>query len=125
MAVGVRVTGLNRVVRGLQQVGLDVTDIKSAFAEVAAFGARAVKRHTPVGPTGNLRRDVRGNRAKNKAVVTAGRKRLPYAGPINYGWPRRNIKAAGFMQKGDKDVQPFAARKLENYINTSIRRSGL
>lgn len=125
MATGVRVSGLNRVVRGLQQVGVDVTEIKSAFADVAAFGARAVKRHVPKGSTGRLSRDVRGNRAKNKAVVTAGRKSIPYAGPINYGWPARNIRAAGFMQKGDKDVQPFAARRLERYVNDSIRRSGL
>ena len=120
----VRVTGLNRVVRGLQEVGLEVEDLKDAFSEVARMGARTAAALAPK-RSGRLAGDVRGNRAKSKAVVAAGRKSVPYAGAINYGWPRRNIAASHFMQRADKAVAPFALRRLDAEINKQIRKRGL
>lgn len=122
--VGFRVEGLNAVVRDLQRLGLDVEDLKGAFSRIAAEGAQSASAHAPK-RSGALAADVRGNRAKSKAVVTAGRARIPYAGAINYGWPRRNIRAAGFMQKADEEMQPKAIQLLEDEINHKIRERGL
>ena len=124
MAEGVRVTGLSTVVRQLKALGLEVTDLKDAFAKVASEGAERIKGHTPR-KTGRLAGSVRGNRAQSKAVVRAGRAAVPYAGPINYGWPKRHIAAAQFMQKGDREMQPIAVRELEAEIEKAIRRKGL
>lgn len=129
-AVAIRVEGLNAVVRGLLAIGLEVDDLKDAFSKIAAFGAKAAATAAPVGSgndphPGQLRGDIRGNRARNKAVVTAGRVRVPYAAPINYGWDARNIAPALFMQKADQATQPYALRILERDINFSIRRRGL
>lgn len=120
----IRVTGVRQVVRALEAVGLEVDDLKDAFSTIAAEGARAVQRHTPV-KSGRLRGDVRGNRAKSKAVVTAGRASVPYAGPINYGWPARGIEAAGFMQAGDAEMAPKALDALEAELNRQIKKRGL
>lgn len=117
---GFKVEGLNQVVRALQQMGLDVEDLKDTFSKIADRGAEAVARHVPV-KSGRARGDVRGNRAKSKAVVTAGRSSLPYIAPLNYGWPARNIEAAGFMQAGDEEMQPIAVQLLEDGINDKIR----
>lgn len=121
---GVRVDGLNQVVTGLLAIGVEVEDLKGAFSSIAAMGARQAARYAPK-RTGRLASDVRGNRSRSKAVVTAGRASLPYAGPINYGWARRNIEPSLFMQKADQAVRPFALRRLEAEINTQIRRRGL
>lgn len=121
---GVRVEGLTKVTRALRQIGLEVDDLKDAFGKIASKGAELASRFAPK-RTGALAGDVRGNRAQSKAVITAGRARLPYAGPINYGWPARNIKASRFMQQADKALQPKSLRMLEQEINYQIRKRGL
>lgn len=122
--VGFKVTGLNQVVRGLQEVGAEVDDLKDAFGKLAAEGARIASGSTPT-RTGRLAGSTRGNRAKNKAVVTQGRSTILYAGPINYGWPKRGIAPAAQMQTADREMQPVALRLLEDDINQAIRRRGL
>jgi len=120
---GFRVEGLTKVVRALQELGLEVDDLKAAFAQLAAEGAEAAARHAPT-RSGALAGSIRGNRAKSKAVVTAGRASIPYAGAINYGWPRRGIAASGFMQKADAEIRPKAVATLEAEINRAIQRKG-
>ncbi len=121
---GFKVEGLSRVVRGLQLLGLEVADLKGPRAAIAAPGAQLAAAAAPR-RSGRLAADVRGNRAKGKAVVTAGRASVPYAGPINYGWPKRGIAPAGFMQKADQQMRPVAIARLEEEINRKIRAKGL
>ena len=122
---GLYVTGLTGVVKALIEMGLEVDDLKAAFSSIADEAASKAAQFAPRGPTGRLAGDIRGNRAKSKAVVTAGRRSVPYAGPINYGWARRNIEPSGFMQKTDEVMQPVAIRRLEEEINHQIARRGL
>lgn len=119
-----RVTGLTAVVRDLIALGVDVDDLKDAFSEIARQGASVASAYAPR-RTGRLAGDIRGNRAKSKAVITAGRVSVPYAGPINYGWAAHGIQASGFMQKADEALQPYALSRLEDDINAAIRRRGL
>lgn len=125
MASGVRVENLSKTVRQLKDLGLDVNDLKDAFSQIATEAVDAILKYTPRGKTGKLAGSVRGNRAQAKAVVRAGKAAVPYAGPVNYGWPARNIEAAEYMQKGDQEMQPIAVRRLEQEIETRIRRRGL
>lgn len=121
MRTGFRVDGLNSVVRALQDLGLglDAGDLKQAFGAIADRGARLAAVYAPK-LTGALAGDIRGNRAKNKAVVIAGRVRIPYAGVINYG--RTGRGGAQFMQRADQTLQPWAVDQLESEINRLIRK---
>lgn len=121
---GVRVEGLNALTRDLLALGLDVDDLKGAFAPIAAQAAVLAANFAPH-RTGRLAASIRGNRAKNKAVVTAGRARVKYAGAINYGWPARGIQASNFMQQADEAMRPVALQQLEREIDAAIRRRGL
>lgn len=118
------VDGLNALVRDLQKLGVEVDDLKDVFQPIAQMAAKSAASFAPV-QTGNLRDTIRGNRAKNKAVVTAGRARVPYAGPINYGWAARNIQPALFLQKADEVMGPKAVEMLEEGIDKLIDRLGL
>lgn len=122
--MAVRVEGLNKVIKSLQALGVDVEDLKDGFAEIAAKGAEYAARLAPR-RSGALAATVRGNRAKNKAVVTAGRAKVKYAGPINYGWPARNIRGSEFMQRADKQLEPEAVEMLEAALQKAITREGL
>lgn len=122
--VGFRVTGLTAVVRALQDLGLEVDDLKDAFSSIAEEGARYASAYAPK-RSGRLAADIRGNRAKSKAVVTAGRVSVPYAGVINYGWAAHGIEANGFLQRADMAMRPRALVLLEQEINQSITTKGL
>lgn len=122
--VGFKVEGLSRVVRSLKALGLDVDDLKDAFSKIAAKGATTAQGYAPK-RSGRLSGSIRGNRAQSKAVVTAGRASIPYAGPINYGWPKRGIAPSGFMQKTDEVMRPVAIEQLESEINRKIKQRGL
>lgn len=120
----VQIEGLNRYLRELQGLGLQLDDLKGAFSQIARKGAALAARFAPK-RTGALAASIRGNRAKNKAIVYAGRARVPYAGPINYGWQARGIAPAAYMQKADEAIAPDAPGLLVQEINDAIRRRGL
>jgi hypothetical protein len=122
--IGVRVEGLTKTVRSLQAAGVEVDDLKGVFGPIAALGARLAKGFAPV-RTGTLRGTIRGNKAKNKSVIIAGRKRVPWAAPINYGWKARGIKPARYMQRVDPVIGPAAVEMLDNGLNDVIKKAGL
>lgn len=120
----VRVTGLRETTRALQAFGVEVDDLKDVFGDIAELGAELASSFAPK-RTGRLKGSVRGNRAKNKAVVRAGGARVPYAGPINYGWPRRGITGAQFMARADRELSARAVTMLEAGIDNAIRKVDL
>jgi len=124
-SVTLRVSGLASTVRALVDMGIEVDDLKDALGDIAHRGAFEAAREAPR-RTGALAGTARGNRARSKAVISAGYKaRVPYAGPINYGWSARNISPNGFMQRAERRLLPYASRALERNINALIRRKGL
>lgn len=122
--LGYRVEGLPAVLRALKALGAEVSDLKGAFTKIAAEGAQLASRYAPK-KSGRLAGDIRGNRAVSKAVIIAGRSSVPYAGPINYGWERRNISPTGFMQQASNEMEPRAVQMLEDEINQQIRMKGM
>jgi hypothetical protein len=122
--VTIKVEGIPQLRRALLALGVDIEDLKDAFARIAGEGARIAAGFAPV-RTGRLAGSIRGNRSKSKATITAGRAAVPYAGAINYGWPRRNIAASRFMQRADRVIEPRAIPMLEADMNAAIRRRGL
>ncbi len=121
--VSVEIAGLNRLVRDLQAIGVDVDDLKDAFQAVATEAADVIRSGVPV-RSGRLAASIRPNRSKNKAVVAAGRGAVPYAAPINYGWPRRNIAGAFFMQRADAFTDRWV-EMITQGIEEAIERRGL
>lgn len=122
--VGFKVTGLKEVVAGLRDAGAEMADLKAAFSAIARRGADLAAQAAPR-RSGRLAASIRGNRAVSKAVVVAGRATVPYAGAINYGWAKRNIEPALFMQKADQRLRPYAVQQLEDEINQVIGKRGL
>lgn len=122
--MAIAVEGLRSLVKDLEQAGVALDDIKDVFAEIASVSADVMQTFVPV-RSGDLRRSVRGNRAKNKAVVTAGKARVPYARVINYGWPARGIRPADFTGRTDSVMQGRAAELLESGLTRLLEKAGL
>lgn len=109
--------------RDLKKLGVDVEDLKDAMSKLADMDAKAAAGFAPK-RSGALAASIRGNRAKAKAVVTAGRGRTSeYAGIINYGG--RGIAARSFMQRADATVAPRIIPTLTQDIDRLIKQRGL
>lgn len=99
------VTGLREVIRNLEKIGADVADMKEVFISIGDM-VRADAAALAPKTTGRLAASIKPTKTKNKAAVRAGSARVPYAGAINYGWPRRHIGARNFLQRAiDADTQ--------------------
>ncbi|WP_328530775.1 hypothetical protein OG984_06470 [Nocardioides sp. NBC_00368] len=119
MATAVRVEGLRRAVRQLERAGVEVEDLKKAFSRVSNEAMNDIRPHIPRGDTGALAASLRASKTKNTARVYIGYKRVPYAGPINFGWWDRNIESTHFMQVVD---DPSNANKYVNIIEQELDR---
>lgn len=101
----VQVDGIDQLRRTLRRAGHDVSQFKranKAAADVVAGAAR------PVAPkrTGRLAASVRAGATQKAGVVRAGKKNVPYAGPIHWGWPARGIAAQPFLAATVRSSEP-------------------
>ena len=101
----VEVQGARQLRATLKAAGDDLSDLKDANAAVGSMVASAAAGLVPV-VTGALAGTIRGTRAAGGASVKAGAASVPYAGPIHWGWPARNIKAQPFLTEAGRNTEP-------------------
>ncbi|HEY7822233.1 MAG TPA: HK97 gp10 family phage protein [Acidimicrobiia bacterium] len=127
---GVRVVGQREFQKILKGLGDDaVDDIKRAHAAAAKIVEGEAKslapRHgatsvisgqpywrTPSHSSGQLAGTVRSSGQRRGGFVRAGKKLVPYAGPVHFGWPSRPNVAKGW-QGGPIRPNPFLYDALD------------
>lgn len=93
----ITVKGLDRLVRDLKKISPDIAqELKSANREMAESLVPVAKSKTPRN-SGRLAESVRAGATQKSGVVRAGKKAVPYAGPIHFGWPARRISPNPFL----------------------------
>lgn len=95
--VGFEIDGIYKMQRAL--VKLDDAarqDFKQAGFMAAEIVVEEAKRLVPV-RTGALGKSIRAGKVVSGAKVYAGRASVPYAGPIHFGWAKRNIRPNPFL----------------------------
>jgi hypothetical protein len=112
--VGFKVEGLNKLLRALEKLDDAAKDqFKEAGLKAGKFVANRAKGEAPV-ITGRLRDTVRPVATRRGAKIRAGGARVPYAGPIHFGWPKRNITPNQFLYRAvDKSVNEAVEMYLE------------
>jgi len=118
------VTGLREVVRNLEKIGDAVTvrnELKEVFVEIGRMVAIDAASLAPK-RSGRLAASIKPTNTKNKAAIRVGSARVPYAGPINYGWPRRNIKASRFLQRAIDADTDNAIRMMDEGLSRIISK---
>lgn len=116
---GVRVTGLRETVRDLERLGVEVADLKEAFAKISRDVAAEAAGLVHV-DTGALQRTIRPARTKNKAVVRAGSAGVAYAGMHNYVRP-----GEGFLTTPANTDLDAKARAIEANLGALVARLNL
>ena len=120
---GVKVTGAAELRRALRRMGDDLADLKAVHREASEMVAGEARSGAPV-LTGRLRKTIRSGATKTRAYVSAGRKAVPYAAPIHFGWPARNIEAQPFLyDASDAKAEDVAALYIKR-VDELVRRVG-
>ena len=100
----------------LQKMEIDLKDFKAINRLIAENVANEARGRAPR-DTGTLAGDVRAGATKTRAYVSVGRKRIRYAGPIHFGWPKRNIEPNPFlyeaMDSRADDVREVYAKRVD------------
>lgn len=113
----VAISGHTEVLKLLKEVGAPDEAIKEANREIANIVVREAKSTAQFKYTsksyrykskGRLLQTVRAGNTKDKAVIMAGMKSVPYAGPIHWGW---FYDKNWFIQK-NIEPNPFLANAL-------------
>lgn len=112
----IEIRGLRELQRTLRRFSEDAVDeLRDTNAAAAKIVEREADRRVPV-RSGKLKSTVRSSGQKTKGVVRVGRKSVPYAGPIHFGWSTRpNIKfQAGRPAGGPIGANPFLYDALDD-----------
>lgn len=121
---GVHIEGLRETTRAMEKAGVDVEDLKEVMGRIATEASDTMQGFMPH-RSGALRASTRGNRAKGKAIVMVGKARVPYAGPIAYGWKARGIRPGTFIQRTDRVMETRAPALLEEGWQLITEKYGL
>lgn len=120
-SAGIKVEGAARLRRTLRQAGDDLGDLKSAHAEAANIAAEASASLAPK-RTGTLAQTIRGAGTKTAGVLRAGYASVPYAGPIHWGWPARNISPQPFLSDGATSSQGRWLPVYRDAVDDAVRK---
>lgn len=121
-AAGLRVNGLNVFRRNLRRVNSDLPKGLTALHKELAATLVDAARDTAPRRTGRLASTIRPFGTQKAAAVGAGKKAVPYAGPIHYGWPARNITAQPFLTETIHRHQERLLRDYEQQLSAFIER---
>ena len=115
----VTITGGRDTRRRIRAVSDDArTELRSAHLEAATVVARQARFEVPV-RTGALEATIRAMATQTKGTVRAGRARVPYAGPVHFGWPTRPNPAKGWFG-GPIRPQPFIYEAADRRIGQVV-----
>lgn len=111
-----RVEGARQLRSTLRRAGDQLEDLRDTHAAAAALVAAAGTAAAPR-RTGRLAGTVRGSGTKTHATVRAGYARVPYANPIHWGWPRRNIRPSLFLTTAAAQTEPTWVELYTREVN--------
>lgn len=120
-SAGISVQGAKNLRRTLRQAGDNLEDLKAAHDEAAKIAAEASAALAPR-RTGALAATIRGSGTKTAGVMRAGYASVPYAGPIHWGWPSRNISPQPFLSDGATNSQGRWLPVYEKAVNGAIEK---
>lgn len=122
--IRVRVDGLNKAVRALRKSGADMADMSELMHTIGTTVVVAAQQRAPH-LSGALAGSIRAGRGKTKAVIRAGKARVPYAGVIHYGWPARNIAPHPFLTDALQQEASAIYDELDRGLMAILAKNGL
>ena len=115
------VVGQKRFVATMRKAGADLDELKDINRQAAEIALPAVRALVPVA-SGRLASSVRAGATRKAGVIRAGRKAVPYAGVINYGWPKRGIKSALYANNGIARTEATWTKLYADFVKKTMKQ---
>ena len=115
------VVGQKRFVQTMRKAGADMQELKEVNRRAADI-AKPEAARAPRGKTGRLAGSIRAGATQKAGIIRAGRKTVPYAGPINYGWPARNIRPRTFVNDAVASTESQWAKEYETFVKKTMNQ---
>ena len=117
----VKVEGAAQLRRTLRRAGLDLTDLKASHAQAGQIAAAGGQASAPR-ITGRLASTIRSTGTNTGATIRAGYARVPYAGPVHWGWPGHNISPNPFLTEGAQATEPDWVAVYQDAIDEALNQ---
>jgi hypothetical protein len=117
----VEVRGAKKLRRTMKAAGENLADLKSVHQ---AAGNVVVGAARPITPreSSALVSSIRASRLAGGIAVKAGSARVPYAGPIHWGWPAHGMQARPFLTEAASASEPTWVALYEQELDKIISR---
>jgi hypothetical protein len=119
----IRVDGTRELDRTLRELGLQVSDLRGTFREIAVRAARLAKGFAPK-RSGRLASTIRPSNASGYASISAGRG-IRYGAVQEFGWPAHRIQGSHYMERADEAIRPELVARITAGVDRAIREKGL
>ncbi|WEV67969.1 HK97 gp10 family phage protein [Bifidobacterium sp. ESL0769] len=117
----IEIKGASQLARTLRKAGADAKDLKDVNRKAADVVVPVAKGGVPV-RSHRLENSIRSGATQKAGVIRAGRKSVPYAGPIHWGWPGHHIKPHTFLTDAAKSTEPEWTELYEQEIKKIIEQ---
>ncbi|QMV84730.1 HK97 gp10 family phage protein [Corynebacterium hindlerae] len=121
VSASTHVKGARELRRTLKQAGGDLSQLREANREAARSILPIAAGLAPV-KTGALKASLRVGATQRAGIVRAGKKAVPYAGPIHWGWQARGIKANPFMTEAATNNEHIWIEAYMDAVEKAIRQ---
>lgn len=121
----VYIEGGPEFIRALRDAGADMKDMTAANKAASSTVANLARVLAPK-RSGKLAAAIRAGGNQKIAYVNYGKKSVPYAGPIHWGWKARNIEANEYVSRAAQYSEPQwinAYRKRVDQIIEKVESS--
>ena len=105
LETGIRIEGLDALVRTMRKAGVDISELKAAHIRAGQIVADRAAELAPR-RSGKLAGSVRPAKQAKRARIQAGSAKVVYGNPIHWGWPARNIEANPFISNAAQQTEP-------------------
>jgi hypothetical protein len=117
----VQVKGAKELRRAMKHMDADLRDLRDVNLAAARIVAQRAEQTVPR-RSGRLGGSVKPTASRSRGNVVAGSRLVPYAGPIHFGWRKRNIEPQPFLYDALDDRRTEVIDKYEAEIEGLVRR---
>lgn len=114
--VVVQMVGVREIIRTLERGGVELDELKAINKEAAEIVADAARLFVPR-QSGKLASTIRTTATARAGGVRFGNRSAPYANPVHWGWPRRNIRGQPFLTDAAYLTEPDFVRLYQAHLD--------
>ncbi len=119
----VSVTGLKEAVKSFSKVHPEVVAAIKAVNLAAAKRVASLAEQKAPRVSGKLAGNIRAGATKFAASVRVGGASVPYAAPIHWGWPSRNIAPKKFLYEALDEVRPQVVLEYNAGVSLALDKA--